>query len=86
MLKSRIQLTELLTLPGIHLQCRNQDASVKLKSELIFINFKNFFYVIADPKPICFAQTISSMFELQKEAKFEASFTNIFPGIPVTGG
>ena len=42
---------------------RNQDVTVKLKSELIFIKFQYFFNVLADPKSICFTQTIPSMFE-----------------------
>ena len=42
---------------------RNQDVTVKLKSELIFIKFWYFFNVLADPKPICFTQTIPSMCE-----------------------
>ena len=42
---------------------RNQDVTVKLKSELIFIKFQYFFNVLADPKPICSTQTIPSMCE-----------------------
>ena len=42
---------------------RNQDVSVKLKFELIFIKFKYFFNVLADPKSIYFTQTIPSMCE-----------------------
>ena len=42
---------------------RNQDVTVKLKSELIFIKFQYFFYVLANPKPICFTQTIPSMYD-----------------------
>ena len=36
---------------------RNQDVTVKLKSELIFIKFQYFFNVLVDPKPICFTHT-----------------------------
>ena len=42
---------------------RNQDVTVKLKPELIFIKKLYFFNVLANPKPICFTQTISSMFK-----------------------
>ena len=37
---------------------RNQDATVKLKSELISIKFQQFFNTLADPKLICSIQTI----------------------------
>ena len=70
---------------------RNQDVTVKAKSELIFIKFQYFFNVLFYPKPICFTQMILSMCEPQKELKFDASFTSfwqfqIFPGIPLTQG
>ena len=42
---------------------RNQDVTVKLKFELIFMKFYYFFNVLANPKPICFTETIPSMCE-----------------------
>ena len=56
----------------------NQDVKVTLNSELIFIKFLYFFNVLANPKPIGFTQTIPSMCEPKKEAKFETSFINFW--------
>ena len=49
---------------------RNQDATVKSKSELIFIKFQQFFNTLADPKQIFPIQTILLTCKLKKEAKF----------------
>ena len=47
----------------------NQDVTLELKSELIFIKFHYFFNVLADPKSICFTKGF------HQSANFETSFT-----------
>ena len=55
---------------------RNQDATVKLKSELISIKFQQFFNTLADPKLIFPIQPILLTCKLKKKAKFEYTLSN----------
>ena len=69
----------------------SQGSSCNSVTKFIFIKFQHSFNVLSDPKSICFTQTIPSMCEPQKEAKFEAFFTNfwqfqLFLGIHFTWG
>ena len=60
---------------------RNQDANMKLKSELISIKFQQFFNTLADSKLICPIQTILLKFiQSEKATKFCNIFTLLLTG------
>ena len=55
---------------------RNQSVTVKLTFELIFIKFKYFFDVLANPRPICFTQMIHQCVNHKKRLSLRYPLTN----------